>query len=334
MQTIVRASLGRIAKFGDFDIQPVDRDKWRMADYAVAEVTDPPGPSSWVEVRSGRMIQVIQKDRILGAFGNRYATLDMTGRWSDIGDDLRFHLLTGAGIFGQVTSISPYATSPIKLKYVGHVFKDGHSCNMADYAIQGTDRQFEHPVLMIIGSSMSAGKTNSARILIRRLKKLGLRVLAAKLTGAGRYRDVLTMRDAGADVIYDFTDAGLPSTVCSTEEYNDAAKRLLSRMAAEDVDVAVIEAGASPLEPYNGDTAIKLLEPHIKLSILCASDPYAAYGFMLIGQIRPDLISGVTCNTDAGQELVKKLTGIMPIRLNDPDAIAPVDQLLANLFAA
>jgi hypothetical protein len=178
---------------------------------------------------------------------------------------------------------------------------------------------------------MSAGKTNSARILIRRLKKMGKRVLAAKLTGAGRYRDVLTMKDSGADVIYDFTDGGLPSTVCSKEKYTKVMHRLMSNMAEEDVDIAVIEAGASPLEPYNGETAIELLRPHIKFTVLCASDPYAAYGFIQAGDLRPDLISGITCNTTAGQELVKQLTGATPIRLDDPDSIQRVDALLSRI---
>jgi hypothetical protein len=331
MRSIVRASLGRIARFGEFQIRPLDRKDWKQGDYAVAEVTDPPGPNSWVEVRSGRMIQVIQGDHILGAFGNRYATLELTGSWRGIGEDLRFHLLTGAGIFGQVTSISTYAAHPIKLKYVGHVFKDGHNCNMRDYAVQDRGKVFAHPVLLIVGSSMSAGKTNAARILIRRLKELKKRVLAAKLTGAGRYRDVLTMKDSGADVIYDFTDAGLPSTVCSRAEYTEAMHRLMSTMAEEVVDVVVIEAGASPLEPYNGETAIELLRPHIKLTILCASDPYAAYGFIQVGEIKPDLIAGITCNTTAGQELVQQLTGVPPIRLSDPTAIQQLDQFLAQI---
>ena len=34
-------------------------------------------------------------------------------------------------------------------------------------------------------------------------------VIGTKLTGAGRYRDILAMRDAGADYIFDFVDAGL-----------------------------------------------------------------------------------------------------------------------------
>ena len=331
MQSIVRASLGRIAKFGEFEIRPVDRKDWKQADYAVAEVTDAPGPNSWVEVRSGRMIQVIQGDRILGAFGNRYATLELTGSWEAIGEDLHFNLLTGAGIFGKVSSISAYAAHPIKLKYVGHVFKHGHNCNMRDYAVLDTGKVFSHPVLLIVGSSMSAGKTNSARILIRRLKKMNKRVLAAKLTGAGRYRDVLTMKDSGADVIYDFTDAGLPSTVCNKAAYAEAIQRLMSNMAAEDVDIAVIEAGASPLEPYNGETAIELLRPYIRSTILCASDPYAAYGFIQVGEIKPDLITGIACNTAAGQELVHKLTGVMPLCLSDVAAIEALDAMLARI---
>ena len=102
-------------------------------------------------------------------------------------------------------------------------------------------------------------------------------------------------------------------------------------MAQEDVDIAVIEAGASPLEPYNGETAIELLRPHIKFTILCASDPYAAYGFIQVGEIKPDLIAGITCNTKAGQELVKQLTGVTPIRLDDPDSIKQVDALLSRI---
>ena len=111
----------------------------------------------------------------------------------------------------------------------------------------------------------------------------------------------------------------------------EAMQRLLSNMAAADVDIAVIEAGASPLEPYNGHNAIELLRPHIKFTILCASDPYAAYGFLQVGEIKPDLISGITCNTTAGQELVRKLTGVTPVRLNDTSAIQQVDELLQGI---
>ena len=45
-----------------------------------------------------------------------------------------------------------------------------------------------------------AGKTTVAKVIIRHLRHAGLRVAGTKLTGAGRYRDVLSMSDAGAEL--------------------------------------------------------------------------------------------------------------------------------------
>ena len=75
---------------------------------------------------------------------------------------------------------------------------------------------------------------------------------AAKLSGAARYRDILKFRDAGARGVIDFVDAGLPSTVCPEERFRPALELMLSRIAARNAQVLVAEAGASPLEPYNG----------------------------------------------------------------------------------
>lgn len=58
------------------------------------------------------------------------------------------------------------------------------------------------------------------------------------------------MHDAGADAIYDFVDVGLPSTICPEAEYRSALDGLMSRVAGVDADPAVVEVGASPLEPY------------------------------------------------------------------------------------
>ena len=66
------------------------------------------------------------------------------------------------------------------------------------------------PVVLLIGTSMSAGKTTTGRIIVHELKRAGLRVAGAKFTGAGRYRDVLAFGDAGADTIIDFVDAACP----------------------------------------------------------------------------------------------------------------------------
>ena len=42
--------------------------------------------------------------------------------------------------------------------------------------------------------------------------------------------------------------------------------------------MVVAEAGASPLEPYNGDAAVQLLGDRGRCTVLCASDPYAVVG--------------------------------------------------------
>ncbi len=82
------------------------------------------------------------------------------------------------------------------------------------------------------------------------------------------------------------------------------------------VDVGVVEIGASPLEPYNGAIAIRVLAPHVHFMVLCASDPYAAIGIRkAYHPCQPDLVAGIATNTLAGAELTEKLTGIQALSL-------------------
>ena len=69
----------------------------------------------------------------------------------------------------------------------------------------------------------------------------------------------------------------------------------------------VAEAGASPLEPYNGAEAVRRLAPSMRLALLCASDPFAVLGVMDAFGIRPDIVAGPAANTTAAVELVQKL---------------------------
>ena len=330
----IRTSLSRIARLDRFSIESLPRARWAEGDYVIGEVTALPGSGVGIELADGRMMQTDVGDRLLGAFGVRFATLEATVSWEAIGPDGRMTAMTAAGLFGKLTSKSPQIPTLTELRYGGHVLVAGDKARMRDFALPATGQRFALPVLLIVGSSMSAGKTRSAQIIIRRLRALGLRVLAAKLTGAGRYRDLLAMRDAGAESIFDFVDAGLPSTVCSATDYRRAIGALLSQMAASPADVAVIEAGASPLEPYNGDVAVELLEPFIRLTVLCTGDPYAVVGMMQAFGRHPDLVAGVACNTDAGQALIDRLTGIPSLRLLDPAVWPTLDGMLRERFGA
>jgi len=333
---VYRGSVCRIAQLDGLDWQPLPRKRWATGDYVVGEVTHAGAPSALVELCNGRLIHVEVGDLVVGAFGIRHATLEATGTWEAIGDDHTFDAMTGAGLFGEITSVSPFLPRTTRLRYRGHVLRDGQKVTMRqETAAPPPDAApWSTPTILIVGSSMSAGKTASGRIVVRRLKRMGLKVLAAKLTGAGRYRDVLTMGDAGADWIYDFVDGGMPSTVCDPDAYRTHTTDLLARMQQHQPDVAVIEAGASPLEPYNGKTAVELLGDSVVLRILAASDPYAVLGIQTAFAFTPDLVAGIATNTDAGIELIETLTSLPALRLIDAEALPMLDDLLARALQA
>jgi hypothetical protein len=177
---------------------------------------------------------------------------------------------------------------------------------------------FDIPVVLIVGTSMSAGKTTSGRVIVHLLSQMGLNVVGAKLTGAARYLDMLSFEDAGASAVYDFVDGGLPSSACEENRYRDALVYLLSRIAQDKPDVLVAEAGASPLEPYNGEIAKEMIRDNVKFKLLCAQDPYAVVGVQQAFQRTPDLVAGGAANTEAAIALVHKLSGLTSLNLMDP----------------
>lgn len=309
-------SLTRIAEFGaGITFEPLPRDRWSNGHYVVCEVVDIAGSTSRAELPNGRMMELMKGDVLIGALGVRHATLEATGSWEEVGEDGQMHLLTGAGLIGKMTSRSVFVTSLIELKYRGHVVVDGQPRNMLDYVTELPTQPFNTPVILLVGTSMSSGKTTSARIITRILKQMGHRVTGAKLTGAGRYRDILTIRDAGADSVVDFVDAGLPSSICPAEVYQTAVQNMLSRISAEQPDVAVIEIGASPLEPYNGELAIRAIQDRVKCTVLCASDPYAVLGVMTGFGLKPTIVSGPAANTKGGVDLIRELCGVEALNL-------------------
>ncbi len=324
------ASVTRISDLAQhaFNPVPMERSTWATGDYVVGEVLDTSGTIHVVELPNGRMIEVAEGDLVVGAFGKRTATLEAVGDWQSIEDD-RFDALTAAGLYGKTVSRSAFLNALLPLRYLGHVVIDGRKRTMGEYALRARERVLDCAVVLICGTSMSAGKTLAGRVIIRALKRFGCRVVAAKLTGAARYRDVLSFGDAGADAVFDFVDAGLPSTVCDPDEFRTAMSGLLSHIAGLQPDVLVVEAGASPLEPYNGATAIELLESNIRFMVLCASDPYAVLGVATAFNRQPDLVAGGAANTSAARELVTKLTRLRSMNMMDRGVQPDLSRLIA-----
>jgi hypothetical protein len=329
----VLPSLTRIADLDDvpFSVEPIDRAAWVNGQYVAVAIRDSPIHREYeIELRDGRIARLAAGDRLIGALGRRSATLQIVGDWESLGPGTDMDLLSMAGVIGACTSRSPFAAIPAPLTYLGHVVRPPGPVTMGDFAPVGPAAALEAPVVLIIGTSMDAGKTLAASRLIRILTGRGLSVAAAKLTGVGRYRDVLAMGDAGASWILDFVDVGLPSTVVPADEFEAAGVCLLARLGALGADVVMAEAGASPLEPYNGDTAVRLLGEQVRCVVLCASDPYAALGVMDAFGVTPSFIAGRATATSAGAALTARLTGRPVVNLLDPAEFGAAEALLVD----
>ena len=333
---MTRRVFGSVTRISDLAVEPYELERlpqsaWATGDYIEAEIIRPISALYHVEDRTGFMDPVKPGDHFIGALGHRAATLEGAGSWRDVDDDY-LHAMTNAGLFGRFTSFSPLLPNPISLRYLGHATRNGSKLTMRQFALQADGEEFDLPAILMVGTSMSAGKTLTGRAAIEVLTAEGLTVTGVKLTGAGRYRDILAFGKSGAAHIYDFVDVGLPSTIVPEAEYRDAIRPLLRHIAGEKPDFVVCEAGASPMEPYNGAAAIEELGDNIACTILCATDPYAVVGVKEAFGLKPDLVTGPATNTSAAIDLVKKLTGVHGINIIDPEALPEFRRYLLTIL--
>jgi hypothetical protein len=263
------------------------------------------------------MVEVLDGDLVVGALGVRRATLEAVGDWQHIGDDGRMEALTEGGLFGKATSVSFLTENLPPMIYQGHILRNDKKVSMDDFVPEIEIKPYQCPTIMMIGTSMSSGKTTTARVIIHELKKAGLKVVGAKLAGAGQYHDILSMQDAGAETCFDFVNVGLPSSVCEPELYRLRLRKLLTMISNTNPDIVVAEAGASPFEPYNGSIVLAEIMDQIVCTVMCAADPYAVVGVRESFGLHPDVISGIVTANSAGIELVEKLTGVPTGAISD-----------------
>ncbi len=331
MTQTFNASITRIADFdrNPYDVRLLEKSLWESGDYVRTEVTGTRTELYAIESCSGEMLPVQPGDQIIGALGHREATLEGVGSYLDVRKG-EMHALTSAGLFGVFTSYSVLLPRPLSLHYRGHIVRDNHKITMRQFAIRAKENGFAVPTILIIGTSMSAGKTITGQRLCEVLSSAGLNVVGAKLTGAGRYRDIASFKRAGAAHVFDFVDVGLPSTVVPEGEFRAAIRPMLSHIDRLQPDYLVAETGASPLEPYNVATAMQELGDNIVCIMLAASDPFAVVGVQKAFNIEPDLVTGPAANTSAAVNLVRKLSNLPAINVIDRDTLPEFTAFLGN----
>ncbi|MER9849352.1 hypothetical protein NKJ55_18815 [Mesorhizobium sp. M0106] len=215
-------------------IQPV------AGDLVLARV-DELGNHSRLELICGRKAIMFRGDEIILCYGNRYAPDQFE---AVIGPDLGpCDLVAGGGIAACELSRHARMLAPTKITPLGLIGdKFGRRLNVWDYKVSSDDLPPSLPIVLSLGTSMNAGKTLTATSLVRGFKKAGLKVAALKITGTGSGGDTWIVRDAGADIVLDFTDAGFATTyLAPVELIEKGAFRLLNHAAENGCDVAVIE---------------------------------------------------------------------------------------------
>ncbi|MBN2798351.1 MAG: hypothetical protein JXX28_04325 [Deltaproteobacteria bacterium] len=294
----------------------------RAGTVVVGRVLDSKAVYNKLEDVHGRMATVHRGDIIAGVLGAREAVQGYSGTVPSavaVGDTL--HLLNLGGIIGQCTSANPEVGPPARVEILGSVLRFpelGRRVGEPASIFPGPIAFADHlkpmpPVVMLVGTSMNAGKTRAASSLIRELTKRGLRVGAAKVTGVALRRDTLEMLDHGASQAVSFADAGLPSTCAGG--VLEAARGCLNALADEGHDLLVIELGDGLLGEYGVSDILE--DPEFRALgaklVLAAADPVAAWGgvkFMEQMGHLTTVVTGPATDNASGSRAVRTHTGV------------------------
>ena len=212
-------------------------------DLVLARV-DAIGHHDGLQLASGRRRQLFVGDEIVLAYGNRYACSQFEALVPETMGPC--HMVAGGGIAARAVSWhdrivkGPTHITPIAL--LAH--EDGRRINLRDFAVDGIALAIDSAptTIAVVGSAMDSGKTQTAAFLVRGLAAGGLRVGYAKVTGTGAGGDPWMLKDAGANPVLDFTDAGLASTyMASPEEIDGVLVTLIAHIARHGVDAIVLE---------------------------------------------------------------------------------------------
>ncbi|NBJ10055.1 transposase [Microvirga arsenatis] len=199
------------------------------------------GKQRRIELTTGRRAHLFPGDEVIVCYGNRYAPDQFE---AEIGEDLSScDLVAAGGIASCELSRNERMIPSTRISPIGLIGDTkGKRLNLKDFAVQASGPVAPMKVVLSLGTSMNAGKTFTSTSLVRGLKASGIRVAAIKATGTGAGNDLWIVRDAGADVVLDFTDGGLASTyLIPLEEIIGSTNRLIRSAAQQGCEVAVVE---------------------------------------------------------------------------------------------
>lgn len=268
-----------------------------------------------VEDVHGRGVRLYPGDLVIGALGNRYATNYYEGY---LPTGAAAHLLTAGGLIGVVASAHACRAQPTELEVIGTLAdQDGAALSLEDFAMASPPpARPELGTVVVVGSSMNAGKTTTAAAIVHGWTRAGLRVGAGKVTGSGSGKDRWMYIDAGAVAVTDFLDFGIPST------FGYPVERLRATMSAIRDALVADGADAVVLEIADG-----LLQEETR--VLAEALPGFADGVVLAVSDAIGAVGGVAMLRDLGVS-VRAVSGLVtasPLACREVTAATELDVL-------
>ncbi len=209
------------------------------------------GHHGLLQLVSGRRKTLFVGDEIVVAYGNRYAPNQFEALVpATLGP---CHLVAGGGIAAKAVSWHHrIVNGPTQITPLGLLAEaSGTPVNLRAHALRPVRKLPARcpATVAVVGSAMNSGKTQTATYLVKGLTYGGLRVGYAKITGTGAGGDTWLLKDAGADPVLDFTDAGLASTYrVAPAEIEQVLVTLVGHLRRAGVDAVVLELADGVLQ--------------------------------------------------------------------------------------
>jgi len=219
----------------------------KAGDVAVFKVLST-GKHDAIQGVNGNNTYIFEGDYVMLAFGNRYATGQFEG-YVPQGYLLRYQILGKGGAVGRLESMNVKLrkVGATDLRLVGYATNaEGKVINtkyMNKNEVTFNPKTIRTPkIILSIGASMDSGKTTTAGYLCRGIMLAKKKVAFIKLTGTVMSKDKSFVRDCGAKISLDFSNAGFPSTyLCDEQEMLNLYEYLLQMTEVIDPDYIVME---------------------------------------------------------------------------------------------
>ncbi|MDT0631110.1 hypothetical protein RQM47_01845 [Rubrivirga sp. S365] len=330
----------------------------RVSPYVVAEegyclaarALDTKEVYNQIEGADGVFRTVVAGEVIVGALGERQALKGYSGRIPRHvapGDTL--HVQNMGGILGRVAQPHPDLGPALRVEVLGAVLLGDppRHARIQDTAIDPVETlAASAPLVFVSGTAMNTGKTYAAAALVAGLTARGLRVAAAKLTGAALQRDVRAMVEGGAVASASFVEAGAVAT--TGRDMVPIAKGLIAHLnrpaplrdgtegeggveteGGAVPDVLVLELGDGVIGPYGVDQILQDMELQrlTATHVLAAADLAGVWACDQLFRSRYragiGVVVGPATDTDVGRRYIQTSLGIPAVNArSEPDALA------------